>query len=142
MRFGLNTRKYPGKDYAVVYTDGACSNNQGPNPKAGYGVFWGDNHPLNVAKRIKGRQTNNRAEIKAVTKAVEQAIQNDYNGVIVFTDSQFVVKAMTKWIYGWRQNGWRLYNGGPVKNRGDFEKLAKYSDQIDVIWVCKQHNHI
>lgn len=32
--------------YVQVYTDGACENNGKPNARAGYGVWFGDDHPL------------------------------------------------------------------------------------------------
>ncbi|VUZ51706.1 unnamed protein product [Hymenolepis diminuta] len=47
----------------LVYTDGSCKGQQN-NRRAGIGVFWGENHPWNVAERLSGRQTNNRAEIE------------------------------------------------------------------------------
>lgn len=56
-------------DKVLVYTDGSC---KGPPNKrrAGYGVFWGTDHPWNVAERLRGRQTNNRAEIEASRSCV------------------------------------------------------------------------
>lgn len=35
-------------DSAVVYTDGACTDNGKKNPKAGCGVYWGKGSPLYV----------------------------------------------------------------------------------------------
>ncbi|XP_014902143.1 ribonuclease H1-like isoform X2 [Poecilia latipinna] len=51
-------------DAVVVYTDGCCSANGRDRARAGIGVYWGRNHPLNVAERLQGRQTNQRAEIQ------------------------------------------------------------------------------
>ena len=47
----------------IVYTDGACSFNGQKGAAAGCGVYFGDNHPDNISLRLKGRQTNQRAEI-------------------------------------------------------------------------------
>ncbi|XP_030044630.1 ribonuclease H1 [Microcaecilia unicolor] len=49
---------------AVVYTDGCCANNGRNDARAGIGVYWGPGHPSNVAERLPGRQTNQRAEIQ------------------------------------------------------------------------------
>ena len=62
--------KYDEDGYVVVYTDGACENNGKTNAKAGYGIFWGDNHPLNRSEPAS-RATNNAAEIEAVTETVK-----------------------------------------------------------------------
>ena len=40
--------------FVHVYTDGACSDNgRGSLSKAGIGVWWSDNHPLNLASTFK-----------------------------------------------------------------------------------------
>ena len=46
-----------------MYTDGACSYNGKGGAKAGCGVYWGPKHPDNISQRLKGQQTNQRAEI-------------------------------------------------------------------------------
>lgn len=57
----------------VVYTDGSCFGNGMAGCKAGYGVFWGDNHPDNLSEPLdRGPPTNNRAELTAVIRALEQ----------------------------------------------------------------------
>lgn len=35
--------------YVHVYTDGSCENNGRPNAIAGYGVYFGEGHPLYVS---------------------------------------------------------------------------------------------
>ncbi|KPP78804.1 hypothetical protein Z043_101666 [Scleropages formosus] len=52
-------------DAVVVYTDGCCSRNGNRGARAGIGVYWGPDHPLNVAERLQGIQTNQRAELQA-----------------------------------------------------------------------------
>ena len=49
-----------------VFTDGACSNNGKQNAKAGIGVFFEENDPRNVSRRVDGKQTNNTAELTAI----------------------------------------------------------------------------
>ena len=53
-------------DEIIVFTDGACSNNGKPTAKAGIGVYFKENDKRNVSKRIKGKQSNNTAELSAV----------------------------------------------------------------------------
>jgi len=103
----------PKQDHYIIYADGACKGNPGPG---GYGIYaqLGDV----VTELSKGYQltTNNRMELRAVIVALEEfgpGIKVD-----IYTDSDYVIKAATKWIKGWARNNWIAYgNGQPVKNK-------------------------
>lgn len=86
--------------YIQVYTDGACSANGRTAAKAGIGVYWGDDHHLNVSEPVSGRATNNCGEIQAATKAIKQAVDNGIEKLTINTDSQFLINAVTKWMSG------------------------------------------
>lgn len=122
-------------DAVVVYTDGCCSANGQKGAKAGIGVYWGHNHPLNVAEPLGGRQTNQRAEIQAACRALEQAIQQKFQKLVIYTDSQFTINGVTKWVKTWKANGWRLKSGGQVTNKEDFKKLDLLNAQLEVVWI-------
>lgn len=122
------------ENFVVVYTDGACENNGRPNAKAGIGVWFGDEHPLNVSKPVQGKATNNVAEIQACVAALRIATENNIKRLCIKTDSQFVINSMTKWINRWKKNNWTLSTGGAVKNKEDFVKLSALCDQVTVKW--------
>jgi len=124
-----------GNKYVTVYSDGCCTNNGFQGARAGIGVYWGPGSSLNLSERLQGRQTNNRAEIVACCRALEQARDLGHHRVNLHTDSNFVVQAMTGWINNWKRNGWKLVTGEPVKNREDFERLDSLSHGMDVIWT-------
>lgn len=118
-----------------MYTDGACTNNGRGNPQAGIGVYWGRGSQYNISERLMGRQTNNRAEIHAVCKALKQAqYEMHENKVTVNTDSEFLIRSVTEWMPKWKENGWKLSTGGNVKNRADFEKLDELSAGMNVTY--------
>lgn len=119
----------------LIYTDGACCFNGREEAKAAIGVYWGPDHPLNVSERLPGRQTNNRAEIHAAVRALQQAKEIGAVNVTIYTDSNFLVKAITKWIFTWKKNSWKLSTGGKVKNKDDFEALEKAKKGLKVNWV-------
>ena len=75
-------------DY-YVYTDGACSNNGRSNAMAGIGIYFGNNDPRNVSKRIEGKQTNNTAELLAIIDTYEIIEQDIIEGkkVAIVSDS-------------------------------------------------------
>ncbi|KAM9316098.1 ribonuclease H1 [Gastrophryne carolinensis] len=119
----------------VVYTDGCCARNGRRRPQAGIGVYWGPNHPMNVAEKLEGRQTNQRAEIQAACKAIEQAKAQNLSKLVLYTDSMFTINGITKWIHTWKKNGWKLSTGSKVVNRDDFEKLDRLLRGIEVKWM-------
>lgn len=122
-------------DAVVVYTDGCCTGNGQKGARAGIGVYWGPDHPLNVAERLHGRQTNQRAELQAACKALEQAQEKNIKKLVLYTDSKFTINGVTSWVKNWKLNGWRLKSGGPIVNKNDFVKLDKLNSQLEVVWL-------
>ncbi|NXI50444.1 RNH1 Ribonuclease, partial [Chloroceryle aenea] len=122
-------------DFAVVYTDGCCSGNGRNRARAGIGVYWGPGHPLNTSERLPGRQTNQRAEIHAACKAIEQAKSQNIKKLIIYTDSKFTINGITSWVDNWKTNGWRTSSGGSVINKEDFERLDNLSKDIEIQWM-------
>ena len=106
------------KNFIVVYTDGACSNNGKPNAKAGYGVYWPDEQFENISEKLKGDiQTNQRAELTAILKAVKVYLNNENKKkLLIKTDSKYSIDCITKWSANWERNGWKTSDGNDVKN--------------------------
>lgn len=114
--------------YIHVYTDGSCENNGKKGAVAGLGVFFGLNHPLNSAEPVEGRATNNSGEIQAAIKAISVAQKHGIQRLNIFTDSQFVINSVCKWMPAWKAKGWKLSTGKPVANQIDFKRLDKIID--------------
>lgn len=112
-----------------VYTDGACSGNPGPG---GWGAILtsGDNE-----REISGGEadtTNNRMELMAAIMALEtmkRAVE-----VHLHTDSTYVRDGITKWIHGWKKNGWRTAAKKPVKNADLWQRLEEAASRHTVEW--------
>jgi ribonuclease HI len=85
----------PEGDQLLVYADGACSGNPGP---AGLGVvaLW-DDERRELSEYI-GDATNNIAELTAVLRAVELALELG-RPLRLYTDSQYSIGVLTK---GWK----------------------------------------
>nr|XP_032646967.1 ribonuclease H1 isoform X3 [Chelonoidis abingdonii] len=122
-------------DSVVVYTDGCCSSNGRRKARAGVGVYWGPDHPLNTSDRLSGRQTNQRAEIHAACKAIEQAKSQNIKKLVLYTDSKFTINGVTSWVDNWKNNGWRTSTGKDVINKEDFERLDKLSEGMEIQWM-------
>ncbi|XP_034856185.1 ribonuclease H1-like isoform X3 [Mirounga leonina] len=121
-------------DFVVVYTDGCCSSNGRRRARAGIGVYWGPGHPLNVGIRLPGRQTNQRAEIHAACKAIEQAKAQNIKKLVLYTDSMFTINGITNWVQGWKKNGWKTSTGKEVINKEDFMALEQLIQGMDIQW--------
>ena len=117
------------------YVDGACIRNGQPDAAAGYGVFFGNKHDLNVSKVVRGKKHSSQiAELQAARAAIEIAIEEEFDGLKIYTDSNYVYMGITKWIKKWKRHGWRTYEGGPVANQDEWEKLENAVD--DFMEIC------
>ena len=127
-------------DTATIYTDGACSRNgQEQGAQAGIGVYWPNAPQNNISEPIGGRQTNQRAEIEAARRGIEQAKEQGYSRVNLKTDSQYVKNAAESWIPNWERNGWTK----PVVNKQEFQDLRDSMKGIEVNFekVPSKSNH-
>ncbi|MFH1349710.1 MAG: ribonuclease HI [Pseudomonadota bacterium] len=122
-----------------IFTDGACSGNPGPG---GYGaiLMYGDK-----IKEISGcdpQTTNNRMELTAVIEALRQ-IKRPCK-IKVMTDSNYVVKGMTKWIFSWMRYDWKNAQKKPVLNRDLWQILFKLTEphQIEWLWIKGHQGHM
>ncbi len=112
-----------------IWTDGACSGNPGPG---GWGAVlrYGD-----TEKELSGGEaatTNNRMELMAAIVALETLKRP--TSVKLHTDSKYVMDGVTKWIYGWKKNGWQTADKKPVKNDDLWKRLDAARARHDVAW--------
>lgn len=137
-----NNQKYASVVYKKVYTDGSCIGNGKKNSFAGIGCFFGDNDPMNHSSKLEGKCTNQTAELKAIIAALK--ILENENYVEVLTDSEYAVKAMTIWRFGWEKNNWLTASKKPVQNLEIFKELIKeVNKKIDVKFThVRGHSNI
>ncbi|XP_012216204.2 ribonuclease H1-like isoform X1 [Linepithema humile] len=123
--------------YVNVFTDGACSSNGYKNARAGIGVWFQDNHPLNVSQPVEGRPTNNMAEIQAVMVAAKQAKKAGIKKLKINTDSKFLISCITQWMPRWKKRGWTTVNNKPVINKIELLEMEKELESLTIAW-----NHV
>ncbi|MEK6555720.1 MAG: ribonuclease H [Bdellovibrionota bacterium] len=113
-------------DSVLIFTDGACSGNPGPG---GWGAIvalpdgevteLGDGHPAT---------TNNRMELAgtiAALRFVNKKKAFAKSKIDLYTDSTYVIRGITQWIWGWKKKGWQNAEGGEVLNRDLWEALLE-----------------
>ncbi len=115
----------------IVYTDGACSNNQaaGGQP-GGWGAVF-----LNGQKLSGGdlSTTNNRMELTAVIEALKATPHQ--SEVEIYSDSAYVINAFEKnWIPNWIKRGWKTSQGKPVENQDLWKDLIPLVKDRKIIW--------
>lgn len=80
--------------------------------------------PSNVSAWLgEGRQTNQRAELAAIKRAVDLAPIN--RNVLIMSDSNYSIKCVTEWSRNWEQNGWKTSTGKSVENRDLVEPILE-----------------
>ena len=112
-----------------IFTDGACSGNPGPG---GWGAIlrYGE-----TQKELFGGEadtTNNRMELLAAISALN-ALTSACE-VNLHTDSKYVMDGISKWILGWKKNGWKTADKKPVKNGELWQQLDTANQRHKVKW--------
>ena len=113
-----------------IYTDGACSGNPGPG---GWGVLLVYGNVEKVLSGAEADTTNNRMELRAAIEGLE-ALKRPCR-VTVHTDSQYVKNGITRWLAGWKRNGWRTAGKAPVKNIDLWQRLDAAPEPHDIEWT-------
>lgn len=124
--------------HVEIATDGACKGNPGPGGWGALLRMGGHEKELSGGEPLT---TNNRMELTAAIKALE-ALKRPCR-VTLSTDSRYVMDGLTRWIHGWRKNGWRTADRKPVKNADLWQELleAVAPHRIEWVWVKGHAGH-
>ena len=123
--------------YITIYTDGSALGNPGPG---GYGAVLLSGpfrKEMSAGFRLT---TNNRMELMAVCVALE-ALKFAGSDVVVYSDSKYVVDAVTKgWVFGWEKKGfagkknpdlWRRFLGVYRHHRVRFVWVKGHAETVE-----------
>jgi ribonuclease HI len=121
----------------VIFTDGSSLGNPGPGgygsvivvPKLQEVIELGGNKP---------KTTNNEMELSAVVAALSHTTFNTMP-VHVFTDSSYVINGITKWVKGWKVNGWKTKTGDPVANQSLWQNLDSLVAERERVTTISWH---
>lgn len=134
MRSGLK------KNIITIYCDGACSGNQFGKNTGGWGAiltYKGRTKELYGGER---NTTNQRMEITACIRALEQLTKKDIP-IEIHSDSAYLVNCMKeKWYELWERNGWKTAKKRPVENKDLWVRLLELAAQFNVKFL-KVHGH-
>ncbi|MDF0531912.1 ribonuclease HI [Tsukamurella sp. 8F] len=112
-----------------IYTDGACLGNPGPG---GWGAVLRFGSHQKELYGSESDTTNNRMELMGAISALEAI--NRPHPVVLHTDSSYVKNGITKWVAGWKRNGWKTADKKPVKNSELWQRLDSVASQYEIEW--------
>ncbi|MBL8907578.1 MAG: ribonuclease HI [Rhizobiales bacterium] len=122
----------------IIHTDGACSGNPGPG---GWGAILSYGGTVKELSGGEANTTNNRMELMGAIMALEALTRPSL--VELHTDSQYLRDGITKWIHGWKRNGWKTADKKPVKNMELWQRLdaALQRHEVSFHWVKGHAGH-
>ncbi|MDD3797858.1 MAG: ribonuclease HI [Novosphingobium sp.] len=113
-----------------IFTDGACKGNPGPG---GWGALLRMGRHEKELSGSDPHTTNNRMELTAAIRALEALIEPCQ--VVLHTDSKYVMDGITRWVHGWKRNGWKTASKKPVQNAELWHELIEASGRHKVEWI-------
>ncbi|CZR53792.1 related to ribonuclease H1 [Phialocephala subalpina] len=125
------------KKKTTVYTDGSSLGNGQKGSAAGVGVYFGDLDPRNVSEPLEGMpQTNNRAELTGILRALELAPKD--RDLEIITDSNYSINCVTIWYDSWERKQWKTSAGKAVENQDlikSIKALIRERDGLDLVTI-------
>ncbi|PAU67359.1 ribonuclease H [Bifidobacterium italicum] len=126
----------------TVSTDGSALG----NPNGPMGWAWAD-HPTHETRGHDHtgdcdaggatNGTNQIGELCAVLEALRTHPGDEE--LVIETDSQYAINCSTKWVHGWKRNGWRNSKKEPVKNaeliRAIDDEIRRREGPVRFVWV-------
>lgn len=120
----------------VVAVDGSALGNPGP---AGWAWYVDENC---WAAGGWPNSSNNRGELTALLELLKATAPTNEE-LHVLADSQYVINSVTKWIAGWKANGWRKADKKPVVNVDLMQAIDKAitGRKVSFEWVRGHSGH-
>jgi ribonuclease HI len=113
----------------IIYTDGSSRGNPGPG---GWGALVITEKEVIELGGREDMTTNNRMELMAAIEGLRAA--DAAESVIVYSDSQYVIKGITEWIEGWQAKGWKNSQKKAVLNKDLWQMLLEVTKDKKIEW--------
>ena len=126
------------KPLVYIYADESCLGNQNvdrDSPGGGGGLvetWFNDQWRRRDFWISEPATTNNRMAIKSATVGLDYLLKPCK--VIFVSDSQYLVRAMTEWIHGWKKKNWTRKTGA-LENAELWQHLAASAARHEITWT-------
>ena len=127
-----------------IFTDGACSGNPG---NGGFGIVIVNGKTITeYQSKCFHNVTNNQMELSAIITALKLLKHNNVTGnVTLYSDSEYCVNSITKWLNTWIKNNYNIGSKKEIKNIPLWEEFRKLRDSInckvEYLWVKGHENN-
>ena len=117
----------------IIFSDGSSRGNPGPG---GWGTIVATCDKVIELGGGEAHTTNNRMELLGAINGLSslRGKASQLGEIIVNTDSSYVINGITKWVHGWKKNGWKNSTKDDVSNRDLWEELIKVSYDKKIKW--------
>lgn len=120
-------------NFLVIYTDGSSA----PNPRkggVGFRMIFPDGTRKDFSPYGYIGATNNEMELQACVLGLREVCKLENlggaQGIIVCTDSQYVVSNYKNAMFNWSRQKWMRINGEPVLNAPQWKELIRLMKRI------------
>jgi len=127
------------RDRINIFTDGASRGNPG---LGGWGAVViipdGAGHKITELGGFDKNTTNNKMELTAAISSLSYISSLEglsTQSVDIYTDSQYLINGITKWIKAWQKNGWKTRGGDKVLNLDLWQQLLALTEGFDLQWL-------
>jgi ribonuclease HI len=134
----------------AIYADESCLGNgrEGSNPGGAAGVIeYMSGETGNLTRWdywiSEPGTTNNRMALRSVIDAFSGISRKGVRFRVTFTsDSQYLIKGMSEWVFGWMSRGWRKKEG-PILNLELWKEAVESvrGHQVEWKWVRGHEGH-
>jgi ribonuclease HI len=131
---------YYRNDFITLYTDGSYSEKK---QKCAYvALIKNRSGLLDIRYGIKQVQNSSLIELLAVSEGLK--VLADEEKLRIVTDSRYVIKGLTEWIYNWRLNDWYTAQGEKVKHMEYWKQYLELTKgkYIEFDWVKAHSFHL
>jgi ribonuclease HI len=136
----------------IVYTDGSLKR-KGVNNISKLGYFRSDN--ISMVQPMTSNTTNNQCELLSIYIALVDIYMENYKCntktsddtrnvkllITIVSDSEYAIKALTKWKDKWIKNNWINSKNEPVKNRDIIECIIDITKKLKELNILVNYIH-
>jgi len=130
----------PPATLVIVHADESCLGNQFEEPSpGGSGTLIEFSTADGIVRKdfftASPASTNNKMALKGAIDVLRllRDGEGEHSAIVYHSDSQYLVKGITEWVYNWEQRGWRR-KGGEVQNLALWKTLLSLSRLGNIRW--------
>lgn len=115
-----------------IFTDGSSSYRDKSGGWAAVLLYKGHRKEIFGGKN---NTTNNEMELTAILMGIKALKETKAYPVVIYSDSQYCINAVTFWYKKWQRNGWINSKGEAVKNIDLIKEIISLSGNFTFKWV-------